>query len=160
MIPASFPRSQASSFSANSAKREPTRFLCVGGNGIKLYSNLRPHASHPMRSAGKLLLRPLGWLKHPLPEASRNCQKSCLEIAAVEIASYGNSFTLTAVCNARRLLCGFSLRYPRCTESRSIRRKFENNRAICRHRERTCARWSAPTAGSQGKHDHTPNALP
>jgi hypothetical protein len=45
MISGSFPRSQASSVPAYFAKREPARFFSVGGNGIKLYSNLRPNAS-------------------------------------------------------------------------------------------------------------------
>ena len=41
----SFPRSQASALPAKFAEMEPTRFCSVGGNGIKLYSNMLPNAS-------------------------------------------------------------------------------------------------------------------
>ena len=70
------------------AESEPSRFWSVGGNGIKLYSNMRPNASVKMRPAGKLMLRAT-WVA----TGNRNCHKPA-ENRQSEFSSYGNLFTL------------------------------------------------------------------
>src|ERR1035437_4886427 len=94
MIRASSPRSQVSSLPAEFAEMEPTRFCSVGENRIKLYSNMRPNASIRCDQSANCSYAIPG-----LPQATR-IAKSCLNIAKVQIEGYGNSFTLTAVCNA------------------------------------------------------------
>ncbi len=59
-------------------------------------------------------------------------------------------------------LGGFNPTAPRirCIESRMIRRNLRGCHAICCHwKSKSIAQQSAPTAGSQGKANHTPNGI-
>jgi len=59
-------------------------------------------------------------------------------------------------------LGGFNPTAPRirCIESRIIRRNLRGCHAICCHwKSKSIAQQSAPTAGSQGKANHTPNGI-
>ena len=85
-----------------------------------------------MRPVGKLLLRHLDC--HKQPRTAQAAWKS----PRCGSPDSGNSFTLTAVCNA---FGGFwRIHAPRmsqqCIESSFARRNLRINRAICRHREK------------------------
>src|ERR1035438_5561247 len=90
---------------------EPNRVLSVGGNGIKLYSNLRSNASVRMRPVGKLLLRHLNCQSHldchkppGLPRATPDNAKVSSPVMAI-------SFTLAAGFRTRsELLANPTLR--------------------------------------------------
>jgi hypothetical protein len=80
-----------------------------------------------MRPVGKLLLRDL-WIAR----ATRDCQ-SCLESPPVQIAGYGNSFTLLATHSETR--GGFSppANFPVHRILHFCPPKFENHCATCRN---------------------------
>jgi hypothetical protein len=117
---------------------------------------MRPNASVKMRPVGELLLRAT-WIA----TCNRDCQKpdGARQSAG---ASYGNSFTLPLFATRSEVLGGFSppARLIRCIGIQNNPPKSQICHAICRDwKSKSTALQSAPTAGSQGKADHTPNVL-
>lgn len=136
---------------------QPNRFCSVGGNGIKLYSNVRANAS--VRCDQSANYSSATWIA----TSNRNCHKPPGNPQS-GFANNGNSLTLTAVCNVfggswriqpsgqnsgRRIEFNFIHRNLRTTVLLAAIPKIQ-----------AIAPESAPTAGSQGKVDNTPNALP
>src|ERR1035438_9745230 len=75
---------------------EPNRVLSVGGNGIKLYSNLRSNASIRMRPVGKLLLRHLNCQSHLDCHKPPGLPRTTPDNAKVSSPVMAISFTLAA----------------------------------------------------------------
>ena len=159
MIRASFPRphSQVSSLPAEFTEMEPTRFCSVGGNRIKLYSNMRPNASTRCDQSANCSCAISG-----LPRATLDCQ-SCLKSPRCKSPMMAIHSPLPLLATHSEALGGFSppVKLSGASNPAFCPPKSENHRATCRHQERKAiTQWSAPTSGSQGKAKHTPIAIP
>ncbi len=135
------------------AEMEPDRFSSVGGNGIKLYSNIRPNASCRCDQSANCSCAT--WIpQNPLRLQS---QWSCQHV----IAGYGRSYPVALLANAFRSRAGIAANPPvrlvRCIRIEWNPPHPAKSGASCRHRKEHTVVGTHSRFTRQD--DHTPNRL-
>ena len=108
-----------------------------------------------------MLFRSIAPARHRIATCNRDCQGPAGNRQSAG-ASYGNSFTLPLPATRSEVLGGISppAHLIRCIGIQNNPPKSQICHAFCCHWKSTSsAQQSAPTAGSQGKANHTPNGL-
>ena len=127
---ASSPRSQVTASPADFAEVEPTRYLSVGGDGIKLYSNMLPSA----------------WFRCDQPASCRRDLRARRRVCGIAKSAWkslgwrlpivATHFTFAAVCNVGRIFLAESDHLKQAIQTSRFpvisAENFENTLAICR----------------------------